>query len=70
MSDERKQYPPNTLGYHRMFVVALFGEDSKALTFLDKKIAESPNGADEEVMIAESQMVYLLGQIHLGLAEG
>ncbi|MGU5794323.1 hypothetical protein ACV1DW_15940 [Aeromonas hydrophila] len=55
----------STLGNYRKMAVAVFGEDSKAVQFLDKKIAESPNGEDEEVIVAESQAVSMLGQLHI-----
>jgi hypothetical protein len=61
----------STLGEYRKMAKIFFGEESAAITFLDKKITESPNGKDEEVIAAESQMVHLLGQIHLqGDADG
>lgn len=50
-----------TLGNYRKLASAFFGEDSKAVKFLDDKIAESPNGENEEVIADEGQMVYLLG---------
>jgi hypothetical protein len=53
-----------TLGNYRKIVSVLFGEDSEAVKFLDEKIAESPNGEKEEVIAAESQMLYLLSSIH------
>lgn len=40
----------------------VFGKDSGAVKFLETKIAESPNGEDEEVIVAESQMIVLLTQ--------
>lgn len=55
----------STLGSYRKMAVAVFGEDSKAVQFLDKKIAESPNGEDEEVIVEESQAVAMLGQLHI-----
>lgn len=55
----------STLGNYRKMAAAVFGEDSKAVQFLDKKIAESPNGEDEEVIVAESQAVSMLGQLHI-----
>ncbi|MDX7711796.1 hypothetical protein [Aeromonas caviae] len=55
----------STLGNYRKMAVAVFGEDSKAVQFLDNKIAESPNGEDEEVIVAESQAVSMLGQLHI-----
>lgn len=54
----------STLGNYRIMTVAVFGEDSKAVEFLDKKIAESPNGEDEEVVAEESQAVAMLGRLH------
>jgi hypothetical protein len=56
----------DTLGYHRDMAAAVFGEDSKAVVFMDKKIKESPRGRDEPVIAAESQIVYLLARIHYG----
>lgn len=53
-----------TLGYHRSMASIIFGEDSPAVKFLDKKIAESPNGEKEEVLVAESQVVMLLSCLH------
>ena len=50
----------STLGNYRKITVAIFGEDNPAVKFLDEKIAESPNGENEEVIAAESQMVGLL----------
>ncbi|WP_439823959.1 hypothetical protein [Aeromonas caviae] len=55
----------STLGNYRIMAVAVFGQDSKAVAFLDKKIAESPNGVDEEVIVDESQAVAMLGQLHM-----
>lgn len=54
-----------TLGNYRKMAVAVFGEDSKAVKFLDEKIKDSPDGQNEEVIANESQMVYLLGNIAL-----
>ena len=56
----------STLRSYRKMVVAVFGEESKAVKFLDEKIAISPNGENEEVIADETQMVYLLGQIEFG----
>lgn len=52
-----------TLGNYRKLAVMFFGEDSKAVKFLDEKITESPNGAEEEVIADEGQMVNLLGSM-------
>lgn len=54
----------STLGSYRELSRLTFGEDSKAVAYLDKKIAEQ--GADEEVIADESQMLALLASIHLG----
>ena len=54
-----------TLGNYRKMAVAVFGEDSKAVKFLDDKILASPNGANEEVLADEGQMVHLLGSMAL-----
>lgn len=55
-----------TLGSHRKLAAIAFGEDSPAVKFLDKKIADSPNGANEEVVADEGQMVFMLAKIHTG----
>ena len=47
-----------TLGEYRDIYCALAGENSKAVAFIDKKIAEQ--GRDMEVLADESQMVALL----------
>lgn len=53
---------PNTLGTYRNIAMALSGdENSKAVRFFDNKIAESPGGAGEKVIAAESQVMYLIG---------
>jgi hypothetical protein len=59
----------NTLGFHRDMSLAVFGADSDAVRFLDKKITESPNGAREEVVAEESQVVHLLMQMHMGIVK-
>ena len=53
---------PSTLGTYRRYVAKLFGEDSKALVWLDAKIKEQ--GADEPVLTDERQMIQLLGHLH------
>lgn len=53
-----------TLGNYRALASVVFGNDSGATKFLDDKIAESPNGRDEEVIADEGQMIYLLAQMH------
>lgn len=55
---------PSTLGNHRKIAAALFGEDSKAVVFLDEKIKESQMGEDEEVVADEGQFVNMLAQLH------
>jgi hypothetical protein len=51
-----------TLGNYREIARLAFGEDSPAVAFLDKKIAEQ--GADEEVIAPENQMLLMLATIH------
>jgi hypothetical protein len=53
-----------TLGNYRALASVVFGNDSGATKFLDDKIAESPNGRDEEVIVDERQMIYLLAQMY------
>jgi hypothetical protein len=54
-----------TLGSYKKLASAVFGDDSKAVKWLDEQIAESPNGENEEVIADEGQTVMLLGKIHL-----
>jgi hypothetical protein len=50
-----------TLKEYRKIAVLLF---PNAVSFLDEKIAAAKNGEDEEVIAAESQMLYLLNDIN------
>lgn len=50
----------STLGTYLKLCEVVFGKDSQQTRFIEKKISESPNGADEEVIAEESQMLYLL----------
>lgn len=53
---------PSTLGTYRKIALALSGdENSKAVQFFDKKIAEQ--GEDEAVIAAESQVLYLISSM-------
>ena len=52
-----------TLGTLRKWAT-LFG--AKAEAFVDQKIAESPNGEDEEVIADESQIIMLFGSMMMG----
>lgn len=52
-----------TLGNYKARWARLFGEDSPAVAFLDRKIAGSPNGENEEVLADEGQMPQLLNSI-------
>jgi hypothetical protein len=51
---------PSTLGSYLKLCNMFFGEESVQTKFITKKIASNPNGADEEVIAEESQMMYLL----------
>jgi hypothetical protein len=51
---------PSTLGSYLKLCNIFFGEDSAQTKFITEKIASNPNGADEEVIAEESQMMYLL----------
>lgn len=64
MTDSETEKGQATLGYHRAMAGVVFGEDSPAVKFLDKKIAECPNGENEEVIMPEGQLVMLLMQLH------
>lgn len=54
----------STLGNYRALTAAIFGEESQAVAFLDSRISEAPNGADEEVIADERQMVGMIYGIH------
>lgn len=54
---------PSTLGSYRRLAAVLLGEESKAVKFLDHKIASSPRGAEEEVLADESQMLHMLSSL-------
>ena len=51
---------PSTLGSYLKLCNIFFGEDSAQTKFITEKIASNPNGADEEVVAEESQMMFLL----------
>ncbi len=51
---------PSTLGSYLKLCNIFFGEESEQAKFIMAKIASNPNGADEEVVAEESQMMYLL----------
>ena len=51
---------PSTLGSYLKLCNIFFGEESVQTKFITQKIASNPNGADEEVIAEESQMMYLL----------
>ncbi len=50
----------STLASYLQLCLAIFGADSPQVEFIMSKIRTSPNGAHEEVIAAESQMMYLL----------
>jgi len=56
----------DTLGYHRMMAAAIFSEDGPAVVYLDKQIADAPNGEDEGCIIDERFVVMVLGRLEFG----
>lgn len=69
--DKDKQYPKDTLGYHWRLSRVAFGEDSEATKWLEKKAKQSKKGMSESVIQEESQVLALLGSLHLkNLLEG
>ena len=50
----------STLGSYLKLCNIFFGEESEQTKFIMDKIASSPNGAHEEVIAEESQMMFLL----------
>ena len=55
---------PSTLGTY-LKIAPFIGGDT-AVKFIEDKIAESKNGADEEVIADERQMLYLLANMGNG----
>lgn len=55
---------PSTLGTYLKMCLLVMGSNSPATTFLRKKVAEAPMGFEEEVIAPETQMVYMLMQLH------
>lgn len=51
---------PSTLGTYKK-LARIFGD--KAVSFIDGKIAESPNGENEIVIADESQMIMVLASL-------
>ena len=51
---------PSTLGSYLKLCDTFFGPESVQSKFILDKITTNPNGADEEVVAEESQMMYLL----------
>lgn len=59
--DEASNKCPATLGEYRDLCKAMFGPmATKPVEFLEKKIAESPDGENEIVEADDSQMRFLL----------
>lgn len=52
----------STLGAYLALTMAVMGE-GPATKYLEKKIAESPRGEEEEVIADERQMIHLLATI-------
>lgn len=50
----------STLGSYLKLCQLFFGDESVQAKFIREKIATNPNGADEEVIVDEHQMMYLL----------
>lgn len=57
----------STLDNWHMLSKAMFGPESQATKFLQEKIDKQ--GPDEEVIVAEDQLLIALTQIHLGMEE-
>jgi hypothetical protein len=50
----------STLGTYKKLASAIFGENSKAVEFLNEKIKSDPDGENGEVIADEGQMINLL----------
>jgi hypothetical protein len=59
-TDELGNPCPATLGEYRDICAGIGGEGCAAVSLLDGKIADAPNGRDEVVIQEDSQMRYLL----------
>lgn len=59
---------PSTLGSYLTNTKAVFGHNSPAVDWLQKKIDESHNGELEEVLADEGQMLMIIAQVHMGVA--
>lgn len=55
---------PSTLELYLAMCKIIFGSNSRATKYIEKKILEAPNGKEEEVLQTEDQMINLLLQIH------
>jgi len=51
---------PSNLKSYKTLCDLFFGPESVQASFISKKISQSPNGEDEEVIADESQVLYLL----------
>lgn len=54
----------STLGNYITLTSLVFGKDSRAVKYLQQKVAASAKGEDEEVLAPESQMIMLLMAEH------
>ena len=63
--DLEEKFERNTLGSHFQMSRAVFGEQSEATKWLIKKAKESPNHFQEKVVVDESQVASLLGEMHI-----
>jgi len=54
----------STLGNYKKLATMVFGENSKAVGFLNDKIKESEKGENEKVLADERQMIQLLMHKH------
>lgn len=61
---------PSTLGNWLGLCEATFGKDSAPVKFIQKKIEESTNGEDEEVVADERQLLHMLGKMFAHEMEG
>lgn len=61
---------PSTLGNWLGLCEATFGKDSAPTKFIQQKIDDSKNGADEEVIADERQLLHYLGQMFANEMEG
>lgn len=61
---QNKEYPKNTLGFHRQFAEKVFGEGSAPVLWLDEEAEKVEAGYDEPSNQTEEQVILHLKKLH------